>query len=272
MTLREYLQSQIDLIPENSNISNPTVNNSSKIIFVNGHWSTILPGPDKGGEDYWVNATAFSLAAANSFNLTTWENKFVDGAHWLWTVASTRQAAGKTWAQNNYNDLISHSSAVLDFYLVSHSQGGAFAAGIAEYLKSKGHNIKQMVFLSCHQGADIDTDNSIEMYQMLYGKWKTVIPNVLSAFVLDLVVGDHWVPGAKYGIIIRQDLDIQYLHGQSRVSAVFEEIEDLKDVMLTDVMGPDGHIYKGQTTVPNDTLFYSLDHVFIETNAPDFNP
>lgn len=271
MTLREYLQGQISLIPENSNIVNPNVNNNPKIVFVNGHWSKVLPGPSEGGQNYWFDGTTFFNSAASSFNLTTWENKFADGSKWLLNSASDRKQKGSLWAQNNYNDLISHSPNVLDFYFVCHSQGCAFAAGMAEYLKSRGHRIKQLLFLSCHQGSGIAIDNTFSVYQMVYAKWVTLISSTLSALVMDLVVGDHRVKGAKYGVIVRNDLDVQYLHGQSNSSEVFPEIADLRNVMIIDVLGTDGHTYTGQSTVPNHTVFYSINSTIIQTNLPGFH-
>ncbi len=271
MTLREYLEGQISLIPENSNIVNPSVNNNPKIVFVNGHWSKVVPGPSEGGQNYWFDGTTFFNSAAASFNLTTWENKFADGSKWLLNSASNRKQQGSTWAQNNYNDLISHSPNVLDFYFVCHSQGCAFAAGIAEYLKSRGHRIKQLLFLSCHQGSDIKIDSTFSVYQMVYAKWVTLISSTLSALVMDLVVGDHRVKGAKYGVMLRNDLDVQYLHGQSNSSDVFPEIADLRNVMIIDVLGSDGHTYTGQSSVANHTVFYSINSTIIQANLPGFH-
>ena len=41
------------------------------------------------------------------------------------------------------------------FEFVSHSQGGAFASGMASYLMSGGQTVKSMLYLSPHKPEDI---------------------------------------------------------------------------------------------------------------------
>lgn len=101
MTLKDYLQTQIDLIPEESDIISPTVNSDPKIIFVNGHFSNIIPGPSEGGKNYWKGGVDFFNDAAASFGLTACEYKFADGSKGLFSFASTRQDAGWAWAEDN---------------------------------------------------------------------------------------------------------------------------------------------------------------------------
>jgi len=282
MTLKDYLQTQIDLIPEASEITSSTVNSDPKIIFVNGHWNKIIPGPSEAGRNYWNSGAfnGFSTAAATFFGLTgsPYEKKWVDGADWVYGSATVRKAKGHLWAQTHYSDLTSQHNGTLDFYLIGHSQGCAYAAGIADYLKFQKHNIISMLFLSCHQGDKFSVDSTFNTYQMVYSFWKYEPVTYRSTVYkwrhhVDLFVGDHKVNGAtKYGVITRNDLGFMTVHGTSTSSTVFNKIKDLQDVSLVLNIRSNSTTYYSQSSVNNGTEFYSVDKVHVEANDPDFNP
>src|SRR5690554_4449493 len=213
MALKEYLFDQIkDVVPDPQP---PTgVNNNPKIIFVNGHWRKIFKGtifgydyyvgPDEGGINYW--AFGFATAAKTYFSVANAEEKYVDGSSKIGIDQSgqDRVDIGEDWAENNYNYLTSNSSSVIDFYLIGHSEGGAFAVGIANYLHSRGHNIKEILLLSCDEADEFSVNNIFPTYQVVLAYWART-GNLVQrwSIKIDWMVGNHRLKGAtKYVVII----------------------------------------------------------------------
>lgn len=158
MTLKEHLENQLkNIVPDPETYVG--INNNPKIVMVNGYWSKYFKltvgekvifsvGPDEGGERYW--GTFFFQYAQNHFNSPNAQKKYADGSSQYGGDQSgqDRVNKGENWAQRNYSYLTSNSSNTLDFYLVGHSEGGAFSVGIANYLHSRGHKIKETELLS----------------------------------------------------------------------------------------------------------------------------
>jgi len=276
MNMQGYLEQQISVLTPPPNPT-PPVNNNPKIIFVNGHWQKIFgplnAGPSQGGQGYWFDGTSFFNAAAAYFNLTTWENLFADGSSKIGidSSGSDRKTKGNTFAQNNYTYLTSSSSSSLHYYLVGHSEGCAFAAGIAEYLKSHGHTVHEMVFLSCDEGDEFSVDNTIPTYQVVLSYWDTDFWTGDKEIEIDWVVGDHRVSGTtKYGVVLGSYSALS-VHGSTNSQYVFNKVADLKSVYLTQNWNGNGDIFYSQSTPPHNTKFYSVERTFIAPNHPAWN-
>lgn len=284
MTLKEYLSNQLkDIVPDPQ--GSTEVNDNSKVVFVNGYWSkyfkhTILGyelsiGPNEGGENYWVN-NFFSHAEAY-FNLTNAETKFADGSSQYGGDQSgaDRVIKGENWAERNYNYLISNSSENLDFYLVGHSEGGAFAVGIANYLNSRGHNIKEILLLSCDEADEFAVNSNFPTFQIVLAYWKKMAAHsgtVYWEIKVDWVVGDHWLRGAtKYGVVIGE-YGIDTVHGYTNSVSSFNKARDLKSVYLLSFLNQLGEMYYTQNDTPYNTKFYTVNNIGIAPNHPAWNP
>jgi len=126
-----------------------------KIIYVNGYFSRILnmaglaPGAPK--EDYWNFFSPSFISSSRQFMGADGEaSAFIDGSSYFGGDQSggDRYELGKQYAQEHYAELIQGMGKGETFKFVSHSEGGAFAAGMADYLKSKGLTVESMLYLS----------------------------------------------------------------------------------------------------------------------------
>lgn len=279
MDMQELLENELDTIAYDPS-SGITVNDYPKILFVNGLWGKFVPGSPAGGDRlYWFDGAAFFNAAASYFNLPgtegsgQWQSRFADASTNVFKSGAARKTEGSDFANTKYAYLIGNSSLPsLDFYIVSHSQGGAYAAGIAEYLKGKGHNIKEILFLSTYEGGGFTIDPTIPSYQAIYSCWEENYLTGKHYIAVDWVVGDYRIAGVtRYGIIIT-DVGLTYLHGSTNSSGIFNQMADLKNVVLTQNLNGAGEIYYSQSGTSHGTLFYEVDGTLIAPNHKDWNP
>lgn len=296
MTMKDYLEAQLASLIAPVPTS-PTVSNAPKLILVNGLHNKYIPSvPDDGGPTYWddFNGVTFVNAAISYFNSNgssigpisiANDVKYADGSDLL-SFASGRMSSGIDWAEANIGYLTSNSSEVLDFYIITHSQGGAYGVGIANYLITKGHTIKELVFLSPYQGVDISVDPDLmPAYHLLYAEWNSL--GVTNILVVDIVVGDQLIDGVKrYGIALRPDLPDRFLHGRSKTAEVFSYLSDLKNVIVTPNTNSHGQKFYSQSYPPtnNGTEFYEICDLtliggtnkevkkIIAPNNPGWNP
>jgi len=284
MTLKEYLDDQLkDIVPDPEPYTG--VNNNPKVIFVNGYWSKyfkrtifgyeLVVGPDEGKENYWVNN--FVTTAKTYFNTSLSEEKFADGSSQYGGDQSGRDRVlrGENWAQRNYNYLISNSTNTLDFYLVGHSEGGAFAVGVANYLHSRGHNIKEILLLSCDEADEFRVNSDFPTFQVVLAYWKRIVrwgATVRWEIKVDWVVGNHWLRGArKYGVVIG-DYGIDTVHGYTNSSSSFNKARDLKTVVLSPFLNQLGQTFYTQSNTPYNTKFYSVNNIGVAPNHPAWDP
>lgn len=77
-------------------------------------------------------------------------NEFVDGSSSIGIDqdGGDRYYKGMVYAMKNYDDLVKGMKKGETFKFVSHSEGGAFAAGMAAYLISKDQKVESMLYLS----------------------------------------------------------------------------------------------------------------------------
>ena len=292
-----------------------------KIIFVNGQWKLAerLPfglgenfGPTEPKKPYWSNKIAFEFLKylKNEFNvekeflydgkqLTSddLENKnfilYYDGSsNWgLDQSGANRFANGREFAEENFNE-ITKGLGNSPLYFISHSEGGAYASGMADYLHSKGIKIGEHILLSPDEGDEFSINPEIPSYQLTYmffsSIWNptaTIINKEKSKIgnkgfrkwgnyyaVVDWVTNEFRVNGtSKMGIAHVQDAGWEGVHGWTNSSMIFDKISDLKEVGSFSVQGDlDGKFYAGkdQTITSNGTKFYRIDDEYIITNCP----
>ncbi|MBS0644976.1 MAG: hypothetical protein JSR97_00090 [Verrucomicrobia bacterium] len=127
-----------------------------RIIYVNGYWNRILytvgAAPNRGGQGYWQYFSGSFLGNSRKFmGVESYESDvFVDGSSLYAGDMSggDRYQAGRSYAEANYLNLINGLKKGETFKFVSHSEGGAYAAGMASYLQDRGQTVESMLYLS----------------------------------------------------------------------------------------------------------------------------
>ena len=284
-----------------------------KIIIVNGHWRIAkytfgeYVGPTEPKKPYWTNGFADKaleyvkdeFKIKNKFSLnnrlfTTNELEFKN--HILYYDGSTyfagdmsgqdRFKAGEKFAKDNFDE-ITKGLGGQEVFLVSHSEGGAYAAGMADYLHNHGIKIGEHVLLSPDEGDEFSINPAIPSYQLLYmffsdsissKKWIQGIRGLKFKkwgsyyAVVDWVVNEHRIKGVKkMGIVHYQDSGWTGVHGWTNGTEVFKKVNDLKGVQTFDAIGEyDKKVYSGkqQTKTKNGTKFYKIDNEYIIFNCP----
>jgi hypothetical protein len=278
-----------------------------KIIIVNGQWRLAkysfgeYVGPTQPKKPYWakeINKSAieyFSLKNKYAKNEKIIEpvelekQKFIlyyDGSSYAGgdQSGSDRFNNGRKFAEENYKEIIQGlgNEAI---YLVSHSEGGAFAAGMADYLYKKGHKIGEHVLLSPDEGDEFEINPAIPSYQLQYMFFSSIYNPLMADVkyfkfrkwgdyyaVVDWVTNEHTIKGVKKsGISLEQNAGWSGVHGWTNGTDVFKRIMDLKNVKTFEARGEydkKTHSGKQQSEVANKTLFYKVDNDYIIFNCP----
>ncbi|OWP82617.1 hypothetical protein BWK59_14925 [Flavobacterium davisii] len=170
-------------------------------------------------------------------------------------------------------------------FLVSHSEGGACAAGMADYLHNQGIKIGEHVLLSPDEGDEFSINPAIPSYQLLYMFFGSIYNPLGMATkavkfrrwgdyyaVVDWVVNEHRIEGVKKkGIVHYQDSGWGGVHGFTNGYDIFDKVSDLKEVQVFDAIGEyDKKVYSGkqQTKTTNGYKFYRIDNEYIIFNCP----
>ncbi len=292
-----------------------------KIILVNGQWNLAyqLPfgwgeyvGPTKPRKPYWHSGIAesfreylintFQIKSKFSlnnilFNVTELEKKnyilYFDGSSKIAVDQSgaDRFKNGFDFAKINYNDIIKGLGNE-SIYFVSHSEGGAYAAGMADFLFQKGHTIGEHILLSPDEADEFEINPAIPSYQLLYMLFSSVwnptstIANIEKSklfnkvfrlwgtyyAIVDWVVNEFKIKGVtKMGIAHIQDSGWTGVHGWTNDIDVFQKVADLKEVKTFEAIGEyDDKVYSGkqQSETINKTKFYRIDEEYIVFNCP----
>ncbi|OCB70429.1 hypothetical protein LPBF_11995 [Flavobacterium crassostreae] len=223
------------------NIFDPDGN---RILFVNGHWNRFLGwliGSSSPKKEYWEEG--FDKAAQTFFgdhsNITT--DNYVDGSSLFGGSSSggEREELGYEYAKKNYKTLTHGMKKGEEFEMVTHSEGGAYGAGIARFLIEKGHTVKQILHLSTDEGDEFSTPEGPETYQLSYkGDW---------------ITGNKQINNGTdvFGIIDRFETKsdkFTFAHGSTKSAEIFKSakvmLESLKK--LGGISAP--HNYQDQKT------------------------
>ena len=194
-----------------------------KILFVNGYYNGLvgwLIGSSSGGEQYW--GKGFAGAAQDFFGdySKIGSSNFIDGSSMFGgdSSGSDRKSAGYEYAKNNYSTLIEDLGEDETFKLVTHSEGSAFGAGVAEYLMLKGHDVESIVHLSADEADEFSTP--------------FIGPNTFQ-----LGYAGDWVSGNKeldntsvFAVIDKFESSsdkFQFAHGSTKGAGVFDELKSI---------------------------------------------
>ena len=284
-----------------------------KIIFVNGQWriahytiGEIIPvGPTEPKKPYWVDVMAknawdyfnlqFKYIEKFTINQNLISNEELEKRNYILYYDGSSNAAvdqsgadrfnnGRKFVEDNYKEIMKGlgKEAV---YLVSHSEGGAYASGMADFLFEKGHTIGEHILLSPDEGDEFEINPAIPSYQLLYMFFSSIYNPILidvkyAKFkkwgnyyaIVDWVVNEHKIKGiTKMGIVQNQEAGWSGVHGWTNGFNIFKKIEDLKEVQSFLVQGEhEGEFYSGnqQTDSKNKTKFYRINDEYIVTNCP----
>ena len=126
------------------------------MIYINGYWNRITGflglSPSTPAESYWDYFSPLFISSSRAFMRANADevNRFIDGSS-LFGIdqsADDRYKYGYKYAQDHYDELVSELTQGESFKFISHSEGGAFATGMADFLISRGQFVDRMLYLS----------------------------------------------------------------------------------------------------------------------------
>ncbi len=201
-----------------------------KILFVNGHYQDNILGPiigsSKPGQAYW--GQGFATAAQGFFKDQSKisDNNFINGSSIVGGDMSgqDRYNAGMAYAKANLSVITADMVAGETIKMVTHSEGAAYGAGVAQYLLDQGYKVETIVHLSADEGDEFKTPTQPMTYQFGYkGDW---------------VTGNNEISGVdKSGIGLRCDLGPLTVHGTTKNASVFNYVQDLVTVQTQQNIG-----------------------------------
>lgn len=303
-----------------------------KLILVNGHWSRAAKvitdfvskvttffkkkpvsdiSPSKGGKDYWTfflgrNLDYFIAESWAYFGETLYqlEPYYVDGSSLLGIdqSGSDRKSKGYQYAIQHFSE-ITKGVGTEKIYIISHSEGCAYAAGIASALMSKGYQIGESIMLSADEGDEFSVEGNYPVYQIAGARIvqeKTLpasvmnqpdffscgpikLPNKLKSrnrfgksalFVkrnrlyLDPIVSAYRVVGVtRFGIYIFGNSTLFTVHGSTINIKIFSSLKELKNAQLLKEQQESRVIYKLKGMKHHN--WHKIDNHFIENPQVD---
>lgn len=237
--------------------------NKGRIIFVNGYWMPGVIGrfiikSAYPGKKYWLNN--FEQEAELFFNLKEQPHihKYIDASSVIGIDMNGPDRYNKAFKEYNYTDnvLLNQQKENKDvtnalaynrfikltegmdklkhcFYIVTHSEGGAYGAGLARILLDKGWKVEMIIHLSTDEANEFDTPAGPITYQLGFtarkhhkaigwGDWVTSNRHIRKGV-------------SKSGIAYRRLAGIR-IHNKSRCGDVFNYIRDLQTVEIKEVV------------------------------------
>ncbi|WP_170161424.1 VENN motif pre-toxin domain-containing protein [Moraxella cuniculi] len=154
-------------------------------IFVNGHWNRYVGNLEKltgglipnlspaspGKEKYWdwIGGTSFVPKAKEFLNSEAEKDIFVDGSSFM-GIDQDGKDRYRLGYQEVYNNIDKYESLLTSrnetFKIISHSEGGAYGAGMAQALIDKGYKVETMLSLSPDEATDYSVPRQPTTYQI----------------------------------------------------------------------------------------------------------
>lgn len=232
-----------------------------KLILVNGHWNRLLNlvnmSPGEDSENYWIYFLGggnilkeFIENAQKYFKDNNYQDKpfYVDGSSLLGGDQS-----GNDRKIKGYKFAMQHIAAITKgvgnekFYFISHSEGAAYAAGMAKALIEKGYKVGESVMLSADEGDEFTVEGNYPCYQITAGYIEeeeyllsyispihpSTIKKPKRQFHIDPVVGDHKIQGVnRYGVYISFNTQFETVHGSTIDIQIFNILKRLKQLKV----------------------------------------
>lgn len=140
------------------------------------------------------------------------------------------------------------------FYMVTHSEGGGYGAGLAKFLIKEGWKVDTVVHLSTDEAEDFDTPPQPMTYQLGFE----------TGWLKDYITGNYRIKSGvdKWGIANDSNLTWKSVHGYSKNEEVFPYLEDLRSVVIGMFMEKGRIIWKQKPeSTPNGTKFGSVNGI-----------
>lgn len=185
-----------------------------------------------------------------------------------------RKEAGHSFAEEhfiNFKDILLTNQV----FFVSHSEGCAFATGMAQYFVKNNINVVESVLLSCDEGDEFEIDFKLVCYQIECMYWETYRRGPVFIPRFDWIINTNLKKGGvkgvtKFGVVINNNLDALSIHGKGIVvPEIFSDIADLKEVQVLEKIKKNGGVYFEQTL--KRAKFYQINDKVILSNHPDWN-
>lgn len=260
-----------------------------KLILVNGHWNRLLNlvnmSPGKNQREYWdyflsyMGAfDAFIETAQAYFGDKNYQGKpfYADGSSLLGGDQSgnDRKIKGYQYAMQNIAE-ITKGVGNEKIYFISHSEGAAYAAGMAKALIEKGYKVGESVMLSADESDEFIVEGNYPCYQITAGyvKEEDVQPfyvtpafppstiKIKRKFHIDPVVGDHRIHGVnRYGVYISFGTGFDSVHGSTVDTGIFEILKNLKQLKVVSrrIQGKTVHMIAGK-----NVIWHKIDNTFV---------
>lgn len=228
-----------------------------KLILVNGHWNRLLNlvnmSPGKNQREYWdyflsyMGAfDAFIETAQAYFGDKNYQGKpfYADGSSLFGGDRSgnDRKIKGYKYAMQNIAE-ITKGVGNEKIYFISHSEGAAYAAGMAKALIEKGYKVGESVMLSADEGDEFTVEGNYPCYRITAGYIEeeeyllsyispihpSTIKKPKRKFHIDPIVGDHRIQGVnRYGLYISFNTKFETVHGSTINVQIFNILKRLK--------------------------------------------
>ena len=232
-----------------------------KLILVNGHWNRLMNivnmSPGKSKYEYW----SYFLAHKKTFNTFIKNAKayfgdrnyqeepyYADGSSLLGGDQSgnDRKIKGYKFAMQHIAE-ITKGVGDKKVYFISHSEGAAYAAGMAKALIEKSYKVGESVMLSADEGDEFIVEGNYPCYQITAGYVKeedyllsyvspihpSTIKKPKRKFHVDPIVGDHRIQGVnRYGVYISFNTKFETVHGSTIDVQIFDILKRLKQLKV----------------------------------------
>ncbi|MBB6369166.1 hypothetical protein [Chryseobacterium shigense] len=250
-----------------------------KILLVNGHWNRAAHAmgmsPGSGGEGYWDFFTRdvkrYKNSADQYFGIKSKEPLYVDGSSsWGGSESgSERKTRGYDYCKENFNE-IKKGLGKEKIYLISHSEGGAHAAGICKYLSEQGIEIGESLMLSADEGDEFSVEGNYPCYQIVAGYLSKDWLTRKTIFHIDPVVMDNKVQGVnRYGVYISNG-GFGTVHGITIGESTFGLVSKLKNIVVIPALNSRGGSV--HQTSPMDEDWYRIDDYVLYNKKIDLYP
>lgn len=233
-----------------------------RILFVNG----FTYGGIQSGQGYWRNGF---ISGAQTFFNDKLGNQFIDGQGAWNSSGAGRYQAGYAYAQTHIKTLTADLVEGETFKIVTHSHGGAYGAGVAQYLIEQGYSVETVVHLSTHDPQTFTTPSEPTTYQLGY-KNDIVVDRMATGWgnISNSVEGtDKFGLVDKYGDMSYWD-QINRAHADTRFGDVWEDVTNLRSAET--LIFP-GYSTSGMSGIDNTAITLPPMTTYLNTGTTNFS-
>jgi hypothetical protein len=223
------------------------------IIYINGYWNRITGflgiSPGTPDEDYWNHFSPLFISASCEFmEVAPDETKlFIDGSSLFGIdqLAGERYQKGLKYALDHLKALKDKSGGSEPIKIISHSEGCAFAAGIADFLLSHNCNVEKMLYLSPREGADFISPPGPFSIQAHYSNDPVCFPKRIRG--VTVFINLFKLDGKKAGL--------RYAHGGTVKASTLKKVQKVLNMLPHD---PETNQIEGVWTITETSKGYDF--------------